>query len=224
MPREEYQNALEDLRADIVAMGERAVCQFERGLEALDTGEEELAREVIEGDTQLNEWYLELESDCIDLVALQQPVASDLRFVAASFKIVTDLERVGDLATNLAGYGLAADRDPVPEVDVGEIGAAARDQVEAALAAYEAGDADACREIAARDDEIDVLCARASERVVRELIEREAGGEGWEIERLMDDVSRILLTIRDLERVGDHAENVAARTLYATESDPELIY
>ena len=115
-------------------------------------------------------------------------------------------------------------RSPVPEVDVGDIGVAARDQVEAALAAYEAGDADACREIAARDDEIDVLCARASERVVRELIEREAGGEGWEIERLMDDVSRILLTIRDLERVGDHAENVAARTLYATESDPELIY
>jgi phosphate transport system protein len=224
MTREGYQEALADLRADVLAMGDRAVSQLERGLEALETKNEDLAREVIEDDDELNDAYLDLESDCIDVFALQQPVATDLRFVAASFKIITDLERVGDLATNLGNYALAADRGPLPEVDVLEIGADALEQFEAALDAYERDDAAACREIAARDDEIDALCARASERVVRDLIEREAGGDAWEIERLMDDVTRLLLTIRDLERVGDHAENIAARTLYVTEGDPELIY
>ena len=224
MAREEYQRLLAELRADVVSMGESAVAQLERGLEAFDANDGALAREVIECDETLNETYLELESDCIDLFALQQPVGSDLRFVAASFKIITDVERVGDLATNLGNYALAADRELRPDVDVLEIGADALEQFEAALDAYGAGDAVACREIAARDDELDALCARASERVVRDLIEREAGGEGWEIERLMDDVSRTLLTIRDLERVGDHAENIAARTLYMTESDPGLIY
>jgi phosphate transport system protein len=223
MTREGYQDTLGELRADVVAMGERAVSQLEAGLEALETGDDALAQQVIEGDDALNEAYLERESDCIDLFALQQPVAGDLRFVAATFKIITDIERVGDLATNLGEYALAADRELGFEADVLGIGRDARDQLVAALDAYEAGDAAACRAVSARDDELDALCARASESVVRDLIEREAD-DPWDVESLMDDVTRLLLTIRDLERVGDHAENVAARTLYVTEGDPELIY
>jgi phosphate transport system protein len=94
----------------------------------------------------------------------------------------------------------------------------------AALDAYADEDADACRAVAARDDELDTLCQNASERVVRELVEHEAGEDAWALERTLDDVSRVLLTVRDLERVGDHAVNIAARTLYAVESDPELVY
>ena len=76
----------------------------------------------------------------------------------------------------------------------------------------------------ARDDDLDVLCQRASQRVARDLIEREvADGDSWAVERLLDDVSRLLLTIRDLERVGDHAVNIAARSLYMIESDPTLV-
>jgi phosphate transport system protein len=144
--------------------------------------------------------------------------------VAASFKIITDLERVGDLATNLGDYSLDAQRDVFPEVDVQEIGTATVDLVEAAMSAYATRDTAACYEIADRDDDIDAMCERASETVARDLIEREDVDSEAEVERLMQDVYRLLLTIRDLERVGDHAVNIAARTLYMVENDEDLLY
>jgi phosphate transport system protein len=221
--REEYQTALDELRAAVVTLGEMAIDQLEDGLRALETGDADLAREVIDGDGAINDRYLAIEDECIDLLALQQPVASDLRFVAASFKICTDLERVGDLATNLGEYALSTDEN-AGEPDVQAIGEDARDQLRAALDAYQRGDAAACRTVAARDDDLDALCQRASERVVRDLLEREVGDDAWASERVLDDVSRVLLTLRDLERVGDHAVNVAARTLYMLENDSELLY
>ncbi|WP_436925600.1 phosphate signaling complex protein PhoU [Halosimplex amylolyticum] len=223
MTRDGYQTALDDLRGDVLDLGAAVVAQLEDALVALESGDQTIARDVIDDDDEINDRYLALESDCIDLLALQQPVASDLRFVAASFKILTDLERVGDLATNLARYALSAD-GRTDEVDVQAIGADACDQLDGALAAYDTQDAAACHAVAERDDDLDALCQRASERVVRDLLEREAGDDSWAAERVLDDVSRVLLTLRDLERVGDHAVNVAARTLYMLENDPELLY
>ena len=223
MPRERYQDSLDELRSDVLAMGDQVVEQFERSLEAVEHRDESLARSVAEGDDAVNETYLRLEDRCVDLFALQQPVAGDLRFVTASFKITTDLERIGDLAVHLADYLRTASRTLSPEVQLDAIGEAARSLVERSLAAYEAEDAAACRAVAADDDEVDALCQRASESVTRDLIAG-SDGDGWEVERLLDDVSRVLLTIRDLERVADHAVNIAARTLYMIEGDPELLY
>ena len=207
-------------------MSEIVLDRVRQGLEALQTKDEQLAQDVIDGDGEINQLYLDLERDCVDLLALQQPVAGDLRFIAASFKIITDLERIGDLATNLGEYTLDADQDVYPEVDIQAIGDAVVEMVEESMDAYAEEDVDACFAIAEQDDEIDALCSDASDAVVRDLIEREidAGSSETEIEQLMADVSRLLLTIRDLERVGDHAVNIAARTLYMVENDDELIY
>jgi len=224
VPRDRYRAELDDLRDAVVTLGEDVLAQLETGLAALESGDPELAREVIEGDDAINEAYLAVESDCIDLFALQQPVASDLRFVAASFKILTDIERIGDLATNFGRYALSEPGASPPEVDVVAIGREAREMVEEALTAYRTSDVELSREIHARDDRIDALCQRASERVVRDLVEREASDDSWGVERLLDDVSRLLLTVRDVERVADHAVNVAARTLYMVEHDSELLY
>nr|WP_283102385.1 phosphate signaling complex protein PhoU [Haloplanus sp. XH21] len=214
-----------DLRSDVLSMGDRVAQRLDCALDALETGDEATAHDVIDGDDAINETYLDLESVCIGLFARQQPVASDLRFVAASFKILTDIERVGDLATNLAKYALAveSDRAQFESVDIAPIGDLARELFADALTAYRTDDPALCREIAARDDELDSLCQRASEQVMRDLIERETG-DSWAVERSLDDISRLLLTVRDLERVGDHAVNVAARTLYAVESDATLVY
>jgi len=226
MPREGYQEQLDGLREDVLYMSEVVLERLRMGLEALAHKDEELAWEVIEGDDEINQLYLDLEGDCIDLLALQQPVASDLRFIAASFKIITDLERIADLATNLGDYTLEARHDVFPDVDVQSIGEAVTAMVEDAMDAYDREDPDACIEIADRDDAIDERCEVASETVVRDLIEREVDDDTdeAEIERLMEDVSRLLLTVRDLERVGDHAVNIAARTLYMVENSDELIY
>jgi len=224
MPREGYQEQLAQVREDVLYMSEVVLERLRMGLDALEAKDEDLAWEVIEGDHEVNELYLDLERDCIDLLALQQPVAGDLRFVAASFKIITDLERIGDLATNLGDYTKDAEHDVFPDVDVQDIGDLTIEMVEDAMDAYAAEDVEACYEIADRDDEVDAMCERASEIVVRDLIEREGVGTEEEVQQTMQDVYRLLLTIRDLERVGDHAVNIAARTLYMVENDDDLLY
>jgi phosphate transport system protein len=224
MPREGYQQQLDDLREEVLYMSEVVLERLRTGLDALDRKDEDLAWDVIEGDHEVNQLYLDLEQECIDLLALQQPVAGDLRFVAASFKIITDLERIGDLATNLGDYTLEAQQDVFPDVDVQSIGTEVIEMVERAMDAYADQDPDACYAIADADDDIDAHCERASETVARELIEREDIDDEAEVERMMRDVHRLLLTIRDLERVGDHAVNIAARTLYMVENDDDLLY
>ena len=225
MPREGYQEQLETLREDVLYMSELVLDRFQMSLDALQSKDEDLAMRVIRGDHEVNQLYLDLEQDCIDLLALQQPVASDLRFIAASFKIITDLERIADLATNLGDYAIQADRDVYPEVDIMALGNATATMVEDAMLAYGEEDAEACFEIADRDDDIDEQCENASRVVLTDLIASELDTTNdTEIERIFRDVSRMLLTIRDLERVGDHAVNIAARTLYMVESNDELIY
>ena len=226
MARKGFQQQLEDLRENVLYMSEIVLERMRAGMRALEVKDEALARDVIEGDHEINELYLDLEQDCIGLFALQQPVAGDLRFIAASFKIITDLERVADLATNLGEYTLQASRDMYPDVDIQGIGSAVIEMVEDAMAAYADEDVDACFAINERDDEVDELCERASSTVVRDLIEREidSNSSDDEIETLMTEVSRLLLTIRDLERVGDHAVNIAARTVYMVDNSDELIY
>lgn len=222
MAREDYQERLDDLRDDVVGMSELVLERLRLALEALEEKEEKKARDVVEGDDEVNELYLEIEKECVDLIATQQPVASDLRLVASSFKIITDLERVGDLATNLAGYAVEAEKSRFSEIDVQEIGAFAASMVEDAVRAYEREDTEACRGIAESDDVLDTRCERASERVFRGLF-----GGGYETdcetEAVVQDATSLLLIIRDLERVGDHAVNVAARTLYMVENEDELI-
>ena len=226
MARQSYQDQLAEMREDVLYMSEVVTDRLRMGLEAMESKDEDLAWTVIDGDDEVNQLYLDLEEDCIDLLALQQPVAGDLRLIASSFKIITDLERIGDLATNLGDYTLDAERDMYPEVDIQSIGHETIEMVEAAMNAYASEDVDACYEIAARDDDIDTLCKRASQTIVRDLIETEIDDttSEQEIEEIMADVSRLLLTVRDLERVGDHAVNIAARTLYMVEKSDELIY
>ena len=221
MARLDYQQQLTDLRSDVVSMSELVLERYNTALTVMETKDESIAREVIDGDDEINELYLDLEGDCIGLFALQQPVAGDLRFIASSFKIVTDLERIGDLATNLAGYAIDAEQDRYPEIDLIRIGNETGRMVMEAIDAYEDDDSALARRIAARDDDIDQLCEDAGETVVEDLLRTEYSDQ---TDAVLEDVSRLLLTVRDLERVGDHAVNICARTVYMTDHDTELIY
>jgi phosphate transport system protein len=222
MARDSFQAELDALRSAVVALGETVVERLRLATDALADNDREQARYVLEHDHEINERYLDLEADCIDLFTLQQPVASDLRFVAASFKILTDLERVGDLAMNLGSYVSGMTDEFVPRADLVTIGDIVADQVTAAIEAYESADPAACHAVAERDDEVDGLCERAAEVLLRDLVRREPRGQ--QLETLLEEVFQLLLTIRDLERAGDHAVNVAARTLYMVESDDGLLY
>jgi len=224
VPRNHYRRRLEALREAVLEMSALVGDRYELAVEAAIDGDEALGRRVIDGDDDVNERYLAIEEECVALHALQQPVASDLRLVTASFKIITDLERVGDLATNLAAYG--SNDGLHPAMEFRGLAESAGDMLADAMTAYETGDVDACHRIAARDEDLDERCRRASQAVLRHLVETdrardrssEALAEG------LDTVSSGLLAVRDVERVGDHAVNVAARTLYMIENDDELLY
>lgn len=222
MVRTEYQRRLAQLRSDVVDMGNLVLERYEQALRAVETKDRDLGEEVIVRDDEINQLYLDLESDCIELLALQQPVAGDLRFIAASFKIITDIERVGDLATNLGRLAMELTDDIHPALDLRHLGDAAGEMVFEAIEGYRLEDPETCREIAARDDDLDHACERASERVVRALIDEipdEANPE-----KLLEETSTALIAIRDIERVGDHAVNISARALYMIKNDDELIY
>jgi phosphate transport system protein len=222
MTRENYQDQLEDLRAAVDAMAETTLERYTDAVEILESGDDDDAARIIDGDEEINRWYLDIENDCIQLLARQQPVAGDLRFIASTFKIVTDLERIGDLATNLAAYGRDADGRMPRVEELTDIAGVAGEMVADAMDAYTTEDPAAARAVAGRDDDLDRRCRRASEDVVRELVRARVEDIG--LEPMVEDASQALLTIRDTERVGDHAVNICARTLYMIESDEELIY
>lgn len=222
MARKDYQTELESLREDVLYMSELVRDRLREALYLLKQPDDDRAKELITSDHAVNELYLDLEQRCIELLALQQPVAGDLRFVASSFKILTDLERVGDLAVNLAEYATEPLDDRSHSVDIQELGLTAEEMVADAMTAYAEADSEVTHAVAERDRELDTLCAEASETVVRGLLESETSGS--DPDRRLQGVSRLLLTIRDLERVGDHAVNIAARTLYMVDADEELIY
>ena len=223
MSRREFDRQLESLRAEVVALGETVVERLESAAEALETGEQELIDRVVEGDDEIDERHREIERDCIDLFALQQPVATDLREVAGAYKISTDIERVGDLAENVAQYGLDLERELYPEIPLADLTGTALRMVEDAVEAYaESGDAWRCQELADRDTELDAMCAHAGEVITRTLIEHDVS-DTEDVEELVADVTTLMLVVRDLERVGDHAVNIAGRTLYITEGDDTLL-
>ncbi len=222
MSRQAFQRQLAELRDDVVRMADAVLTRFQKAVMALETGDTVLAARINDSDSAINELYLDLEADCIDLFALQQPVASDLRLVAASFKILTDLERIADLAANLAAYVVTADPPLSPAISVSDIADAAGEMVEDAVEAYVNDDTDLCYDVAERDDDLDGRCERAAQHIIRDLVEQSPTTD--ELEDVLEEVTRLLLVIRDLERIGDHAVNIAARTLYVTESNDALLY
>ena len=220
MPRDTFEARLEALQSDICSMGRDVTDRLDRAVTAYEQRDPKAGRAIAASDDEINERYLDLEADCIELLALHQPVASDLRLVVATFKICTDLERVADLAANLGSRVDAMAGDTVPSVPITDIGEMALAQLEAALAAYESGDPELCRDVAAADTDLDERCSAATDDLVRSLMNRSPD----DVAATLADTKRYLLTVRDLERAGDHAVNIAARTLYMVDNDDELIY
>ena len=212
------------LRENVRFAGEAVVERLGAGLAALERRDEELAWEVVEGGHEVAEMSLDIESECTEL-AFQQSTAGDRRFVAASFGVVTALERIGALATTLGNHSLDARREVVPEVDLQEIGDAAVEMTRTAVDAYTVGESRACFDVADRDETVDDLCESPSETVARRLLDlAPEAAEEAEVRQLLREVRRLQTTVRTLERAGDRAVDVAAHALYAVEGDDDLLY
>lgn len=225
MTRKSYTEKLEGLRKDVLDMGYLVHERLNQALEAMITVDRERADSIGSGDDKIDETYVEIEGECSDLLALQQPVATDLRLITASFKIITDLERIGDKVVNLTDYTkLFKEKRIMDEEDIKKLGDFAADMLEDALDHYDNQDLERARQLVERDDKMDNLCEESTSKILGHLIEKESKTlTTEEATQLGQQVSTELLTIRDLERVADHATNIAARTIYLVSSTRELI-
>ncbi len=216
MTRIAYQNALDRLRQNITDLGALVLRRLELGLSALVRHDPAIGTLVQEGDDDVDRNSTAIERACIDLLTLQQPVAGDIRLITAAFRIVTDLERIGDLAVNLADYGNDSETlEMVPPSRIEEVGRASIAMVTDAMRAYADSNVVLAHAVIRRDDHLDTLTWDTIKAFLQAL--HHAGRRAWDdatARRHADESLPVLLSMRDLERVGDHAVNIARRVVY----------
>jgi phosphate transport system protein len=203
----DFEQELRTLRERLATMGERAARQIALAMKALADKDDDLARDVIRNDTQIDRDENEIDELALQILATRQPVASDLRFITMSLKFVVDLERIGDLAGGIAKRALELNRLPSlePRVDLAKLASLVQKNLQAALDSFVSKDADRAHAVITADAEIDKLNAS----LFAELIAHVATDPAT--------VTRVLpLTsvCRYLERVGDHVKNLAEEVIY----------
>jgi phosphate transport system protein len=205
-----FHEELEALKQTLLAMGGLVEDQIRRAMRALVERDDALAQEVIERDRRVNALDVEVDEKCVELLALHQPAAGDLRFITTAMKIVTDLERIGDQAVNIAQRALELNREPQlkPYIDLPRMADKAGQMVRESLDAFVSRDAALARQVCAEDEAVDAL----KEQVFRELLTYMMGDAGT-IPRAI----RLILISRFLERVADHATNIAEMVIYLVE-------
>ena len=202
-----FQEELEQLKRRLLEMGGLAEEQVRVAIKALVDRDPALIDRGITGDQPVNAMHIEIDNRCFTLLALFQPMAADLRAIVAAVKINTDLERVGDLAVNIAeAVRRYMQHPPVKElIDIPRMAVIAQDMLRDALDAYVRRDTFLAQNVLDRDDELDAL----KTLVFRELLNHMLRDPGT-IEPSLD----LILISRHLERIGDHATNVAEDVIF----------
>jgi phosphate transport system protein len=206
-----FHEELETLKQTLLAMGGLVEDQIRRVLRALVERDGDLAQEVIDRDREVNAYDVEVDEKCVELLALHQPTAGDLRFITTAMKIVTDLERIGDQAVNIGQRVLELNREPQlkPYIDLPRMAERAQRMVKESLDAFVARDTELARQVCGEDDAVDAL----KEQVFRELLTFM-----MEDPKTIPRAIRLILISRFLERVADHATNIAEDVIFLVEA------
>src|SRR5205809_8147793 len=206
-----FHEELDALKQTLLAMGALVEDQIRRVMRALVERDEALARDVIERDHQVNAYDVEVDEKCVELLARYQPAASDLRFLTTAMKIVTDLERIGDQAVNIAQRVLELNQEAQlkPYIDLPRMAEKAQAMVKGSLDAFVARDTELARRVCAEDAEVDAL----KEQIFRELLTFM-----MEDARTIPRAIRLILISRFLERLADHATNIAEMVIYLVDA------
>jgi len=205
-----FEAELMELREKLLTVGGIVEQAIVRSVRALAERDSALALEVIENDRRVNLLEVEIDELSIRMLALRQPAASDLRFITLALKIVTDLERIGDLAVNVAERAIQLNEEaPIrPYVDIPRMAEIAEEMLTKALDAFVAGDAAKARAVLSQDDEVDELY----HTVFAELVELMTADSS-----ITPRAMAILFIAKHLERIADHATNVAEMVIYFVE-------
>jgi phosphate transport system protein len=206
--RTTFEQRLEGLEAKLLQMGQLVQSQLDRTLEALASFDTTLADEVAVRDDQIDRVYVEVEQEILRTLALQAPVAKDLRLVAGVLHINSHIERMGDLCVNMAKFvRITKDYPPVPEIQstLTEMGGQAQRMVAAAMTCFARRDLELAERLPILDQPLDRLNAQ-----VFRQIERAAASD----DRALEWSSRMVLVARYLERLGDHSVDIGEQVVF----------
>ncbi len=215
--RKNFNEELTGLKNEMLKMGSMVEESIRKSVKALVDQDHDLAGKIIEQDDQIDEYEVKLEEMCTKLIALQQPVARDLRTIIVISKLATDLERIGDHASNIADkvFQIGQEEFIKPLIDIPRMSEIVTTRLRKSLDAFVKQDVDLAAEVAKQDEQIDIL----DEQILRELLTF-----------MMEDPSTIKQAIalmfvsRFLERIGDHTTNVCERVMYMKTGEWEIEY
>lgn len=205
--RAAYTEELRAIEHDLLEMGARAEHMVEMAVDSLTRLDNELAMEVLRKDDEIDEQDLSIESRCLRFMALQQPLAGDFRIIGTALKVITDIERIGDLAVDVAKIGMKIEKEfgSADVVDIPRMGALAREMLRLSLQAYSQHDTALIDRVNQLEDEVDemyrVLRGQIFENM--KLSQENVITDGW-----------LLMAIHHVERIADHALNISERVKY----------
>lgn len=201
------------LKSSLIEMLQLVKSQFEKSYTALIKNDKNLAREVIFNEKRVNAFELKIDKDCENIFALYTPVANDLRFVFATLKINTHLERIGDNAEGIAQFVVDLDKpfenELYEELEVKEMLLTCIDMIENIINAYQNDDTESARQLFEKDQELNLLDKKANE-----IIANHIKSDNSNIQNLL----RLLILIRKLERTGDLTKSIAEEIIFHVEA------
>ncbi|MDD5173593.1 MAG: phosphate signaling complex protein PhoU [Candidatus Omnitrophota bacterium] len=208
-----FDEELKDLNQDILKMGIFAEEAIRNSIEALKNRDRELAESVVENDVRIDRLELVIDEKCIDLIARHQPLAKDLRFITTGMKLNAELERISDIAVDMAQRVLEIVDKPLlkPLVDIPKLTVVAQNMVKMAVDSFIKGDVELAKKVILSDNEADKL----RNLITKELIEDYMAKDASTAPRAV----QLLLIARFLERICDHSTNIAEDVIYMVQAE-----
>lgn len=200
--RNKFDKQLDLMNVQLIRMGELCEVAINRATKALKDGSAEKAKEVIQADEEIDQMEKDIERLCLKLLLQQQPVAKDLRVISAALKMITDMERIGDQAADIAEIIISSRMtEPIDIAQIGKMSEGAAKMVTDSVSAYVNKDLELSRKVILADDEIDRMFDENKQKLIN-FIGENKGEEGA---RAID----LIMVTKYLERIGDHATNIA---------------
>ncbi|GIW48841.1 MAG: phosphate transport system regulatory protein PhoU [Caloramator sp.] len=205
--REHLDQQLTRLNHDLIKMGAMVETIIDKAITALKNQDLELAKSIYTEDDAIDEMELKIEKECLNLIALQQPMAKDLRRIASALKIITDLERIGDHAVNIAKITLEIGNEPLmkPLIDIPKMAEIAQNMIKLSLDAFVNQDIELAKRAAEMDQQVDDLYDTVINEVFK-YIQKDS--------KFLNQGIKLLFVGRYLERVADHTTNICERIIY----------
>ncbi|MGQ9694631.1 MAG: phosphate signaling complex protein PhoU [Thermodesulfobacteriota bacterium] len=202
-----FHQELNKLKENLLKMAGLAEQSISNAIAALVQRDSVLAEKTIKEDEKINELELLIDEQCLKLLALHQPMAADLRFITSAMRINTELERIADQAANIAWRAILLNQEPQlkPYIDIPRMAQISQSMVKDVLDAFVKGDADLARQVCERDDEVDGL----NDQVFRELLTYMMADP-----KTITRAAHLIIVSRCLERIADHATNIAEGVIF----------